>query len=77
MSFVFKIFLIILQSLAFESRLYAINKINVSGTIQSVRGKLLPDALITLSRQKNSAVTNRFGEFDLGKLFPNDTVYIS
>ena len=77
MSFVFKIFLIILQFLAFESGLYAINKINVSGTIQSVRGKLLPDALITLSRQKNSAVTNRFGEFDLGKLFPNDTVYIS
>ena len=22
-------------------------------------------------------MTNRFGEFDLGKLFPNDTIYVS
>ena len=78
MPFVIKIFLIILQLIVvLSSNLYAINKINVFGTVQSVNGDLLPDALITLSRQKNSAVTNSFGEFDLGKLFPNDTIYVS
>ena len=78
MSFVIKIILIILQLIVLlASNLFAINKINVLGTVQSVNGDLLPDALITLSTQKNSAVTNRFGEFDLGKLFPNDTIYVS
>ena len=78
MSFVIKIFLIIPQLIiVLSSNVYAINKINVSGTVQSVDGDLLPDVLITLSTQKNSAVTNRFGEFDLGKLFPNDTIYAS
>ena len=78
MSFVIKIILIILQLIVLlTSNLFAINKINVLGTVQSVNGDLLPDALITLSTQKNSAVTNRFGEFDLGKLFPNDTIYVS
>ena len=78
MSFVIKIILIILQLIVLlASNLFAINKINVLGTVQSVNGDLLPDAHITLSRQKNSAMTNRFGEFDLGKLFPNDTIYVS
>ena len=78
MPFVIKIFLIILQLIVvISSNLYAINKINVSGIVQSVNGDLLPDALFTLSRQKNSAVSNRFGEFDLGNLFPNDTIYVS
>ena len=58
--------LIILQLIVLlTSNLFAINKINVLGTVQSVNGDLLPDALITLSTQKNSAVTNRFGEFEL------------
>tara|TARA_B110000495_G_scaffold129767_1_gene112938 strand:- start:20528 stop:22144 length:1617 start_codon:yes stop_codon:yes gene_type:complete len=56
--------------------LYAINKIPVSGTIQDVNGIVLSDALITLSRQGNSAISNRFGEFDLGQIFPNDTIYV-
>ena len=78
MSFVIKIILIILQLIIVHvSNLFAINKINVSGTIYSVNGELLPDVLITLSSQNNSAMTNRFGEFDLGKLFPNDTIYVS
>ena len=78
MSSVIKIFLLNLQLIVLlSSNLYAINKINVSGTVHSVNGDLLPDVLITLSTQKNSAVTNRFGEFDLGKLFPNDTIYVS
>ena len=62
MSSVIKIFLLNLQLIVLlSSNLYAINKINVSGTVHSVNGDLLPDVLITLSTQKNSAVTNRLG----------------
>ena len=58
------------------TNLYAINKIPVSGTIENVNGVLLSDVLITLSRQSNSAISNRFGEFDLGQIFPNDTLFV-
>ena len=52
------------------SNAFAINKISVFGTIENMDGQLLSDALITLKNQNKSAVTNRFGEFDLGKVFP-------
>ena len=56
------------------SNVYAVNKISVFGTIENMNGQLLSDALITLKNQNKSAVTNRFGEFDLGKIFPDDTI---
>ena len=56
--------------------IYAINKIPVSGTVEHVEGGLLADAQLTLDRQNISATTNRFGEFDLGKVFPNDTILV-
>ncbi len=59
------------------SNVSALNKIPVFGTIEDANGKLLPDALITLANQNKSAVTNRFGEFDLGKIFPNDTLFVN
>ena len=67
----------ILPLLLVFSDLYAINKITVSGTVKDVTGMFLSDVLITLSRQVNSATTNRFGEFDLGQIFPNDTIYFT
>ena len=56
---------------------FAVNKIPVYGTIENMKGELLSDALITLSNQNKSAVTNRFGEFDLGKIFPDDTIVVT
>ena len=70
------IFLFFLSLLLVFTNLYAINKIPVSGIVEDVNGVLLSDALITLSRQNSSAVSNRFGEFDLGRIFPNDTMYV-
>ena len=69
-------FLFFLPLLFVFTNLYAINKIPVLGTVEDVNGVLLSDVLITLSRQNNSAVSNRFGEFDLGHIFPNDTMYV-
>ena len=57
--------------------IYSINKISVSGTVEHIEGGLLPDAQVTLKGQKKSATTNRFGEFDLGKVFPNDTILVT
>ena len=59
------------------SNVYAVNKISVFGTIENMDGQLLSDALITLKNQNKSAVTNRFGEFDLGKIFPDDTIIVT
>ena len=33
--------------------------------------------IVPLSNQNKSAVTNRFGEFDLGKIFPDDTIVVT
>ena len=78
MLFVIKIFFSLLfYSLFGISNAYAVNKISVFGTIEHIEGGLLPDALITLKNQNKSAVTNRFGEFDLGKIFPNDTIVVA
>ena len=74
--FIKNTFLFFLSLLLLFTNLYAINKIPVLGTVEDVNGVLLSDALITLSRQNNSAVSNRFGEFDLGRIFPNDTMYV-
>ena len=59
------------------SNAFTVNKISVFGTIENMDGQLLSDALITLKNQNKSAVTNRFGEFDLGKIFPDDTIFIT
>ncbi len=56
---------------------YSINKIPVSGIVKSIEGTLLPDAQLSLVRQKKSVTTNRFGEFDFGKVFPNDTLVVA
>ena len=59
------------------SNVFAVNKIPVFGTIEDMDGKLLSDVLIALTNQNKSAVTNRFGEFDLGKIFPDDTIIVT
>ncbi len=59
------------------SNVFAINKIPVFGTIENMNGELLSDALITMANQNKSAVTNRFGEFDLGRIFPDDTIFVT
>ena len=56
---------------------YSVNKIPVSGIVKSIEGALLPDAQLSLVRQKKSVTTNRFGEFDFGKVFPNDTLVVA
>ena len=54
----------------------AINKISVSGIVENIDGDQLVEAQLTMKRQKKNATTNRFGEFDLGKIFPNDTLLV-
>ena len=56
---------------------YSINKIVVSGVVKNIEGSLLPNAQLTLIAQKKSVTTNRFGEFDFGKIFPNDTLIVA
>ena len=56
---------------------YSVNKIPVSGVVKNIEGALLPEAQLTLVGQKKSVTTNRFGEFDFGKVFPNDTLLIA
>ena len=56
---------------------YSVNKIPVSGVVKNIQGSLLSDAQLTLVRQKKSVTTNRFGEFDFGKAFPNDTLKVT
>ena len=55
---------------------YSVNKIPVSGVVKNIEGEILPEAQLTLVRQNKSATTNRFGEFDFGKVFLNDTIKI-
>ena len=59
------------------SPVYSINKISISGTVENIEGGPLAEAQLTLKRQNISATTNRFGEFDLGKVFPNDTLLVT
>ena len=78
MSLVIKIFFsFLLYFLLCISSAFAVNKISVFGTTEDMDGQLLSDALITLKNQNKSAVTNRFGEFDLGKIFPDDTIIVT
>ena len=57
--------------------IFSANTIQVSGIVQNVDGNLLPDVLLILKNQKKSVLTNRFGEFDFNKVFPNDTLLVS
>ena len=57
--------------------IFSVNTIQVSGIVQNVDGNLLPDVLLILKNQKKSVLTNRFGEFDFNKVFPNDTLLVS
>ena len=59
------------------SNIFAVNKIPVSGIVQNIDGLQLVEVQLSLKRQNKSATTNRFGEFDLGKVFPNDTLLIT
>ena len=56
---------------------YSVNTIPVFGLVKSVEGNILPEAQLTMVRQKKSVTTNRFGEFDFGKVFPNDTLIVT
>ena len=56
---------------------YSVNKISLSGIVKNVEGAPLPDTQITLWQQKKSVTTNRFGEFDFGKVFPDDTLVVA
>ena len=53
------------------------NRISVTGKVSNIDGALLPNAVISLSKQNTIATTNRFGEFDLGKIFTNDSVLVN
>jgi len=53
------------------------NRISVTGKVSNIDGKLLADAVLSLSKQNKIATSNRFGEFDLGKIFTNDTVIVN
>jgi len=55
---------------------YSVNKIPVSGIVKNIEGNILPETQLTLIRQKKSVTTNRFGEFDFGRVFSNDTLLI-
>ena len=55
---------LLLISFFLYTPLFSVNTIKVSGIVQNVDGKLLPDALLILKNQKKSVMTNRFGEFD-------------
>jgi len=68
---------LLLISFFLYTPLFSVNTIKVSGIVQNVDGKLLPDALLILKNQKKSVMTNRFGEFDFNKVFPGDTVIVS
>ncbi len=56
---------------------YSMNKMPVFGVVKNIEGALLPETQLTLVRQKKSVTTNRFGEFDFGKVFPNDTLIVA
>ena len=57
--------------------IFSVNTIQVSGIVQNIDGDLLPDVLLILKNQKKSVLTNRFGEFDFNKVFPDDTLLVS
>tara|TARA_B100002051_G_C16728813_1_gene636938 strand:+ start:688 stop:2307 length:1620 start_codon:yes stop_codon:yes gene_type:complete len=55
---------------------YSVNKISLFGIVKNVEGAPLADTQLTLKQQKKSVTTNRFGEFDFGKVFPGDTLLV-
>ena len=67
----------VIYSLFLIDPCYSINKISVFGVVKNIEGPLLPETQLTLVRQKKSVTTNRFGEFDFGKVFPNDTLIVA
>ena len=69
-------YILALANFVANTPLLAQNRISVIGTVADVDGKLLFDAELSLVRQNSVATTNRFGEFDLGKIFPDDTVIV-
>jgi hypothetical protein len=56
---------------------YSVNKMPVFGVVKNIEGTLLQETQLTLVHQKKSVTTNRFGEFDFGKVFPNDTLIVA
>ena len=68
---------VVVYFILFNTPISAINKISVSGIVENIDGDQLVEAQLTMKRQKKSATTNRFGEFDLGKIFPNDTLLVT
>ena len=68
---------VIVYFILFNTPINAINKISVSGIVENIKGNQLVEAQLTMKRQKKSATTNRFGEFDLGKIFPDDTLLVT
>ena len=55
---------------------FSINKENISGLITNLDGHPLFDVSIKTLKQNKNATTNRFGEFDLGKILTNDSIEI-
>jgi len=68
---------VVVYLILFNTPISAINKISVSGIVENFKGNQLVEAQLTMKRQKKSATTNRFGEFDLGKIFPDDTLLVT
>ena len=70
-------FIVTIALIFYSVPLIAQNRISVTGKVSNIDGKLLADAVLSLSKQNKIATTNRFGEFDLGKIFTNDTVIVN
>ncbi|SVA37534.1 uncharacterized protein METZ01_LOCUS90388 [marine metagenome] len=78
MSLVKKVHLIISIVIIMASApVVAKNKILVTGKVSDVDGMVLANAELSLTRQSKLATSNHFGEFDLGKIFTNDTVLVN
>ena len=62
-------FIVTIAMILINVKGFSQNRISVTGKVSNIDGKLLANAVLSLSRQNAIATTNRFGEFDLGKIF--------
>ena len=70
-------FIVTIALILINVPVFSQNRISVTGKVSNIDGKLLANAVLTLNKQNTIATTNRFGEFDLGKIFTNDTVLVN
>ena len=54
-------FIVTIALIFYSVQLMAQNRISVTGKVSNIDGKLLADAVLSLSKQNKIATTNRFG----------------